>query len=58
MRPNTGYQSIFHDPTKAFPGPGSYDNRIDKDNGFCVMSRYKSPGTAVISKTGRRFDER
>ena len=56
MRPNTGYQSIFHDPTKLFPGPGQYENRIDKNISACMISRYKSPGTAVISKESKRFD--
>ena len=46
LRPSTAYASMFNDPTKLYPGPGSYKN-----------SRYKSPGNAVMSKQGKRFDD-
>jgi hypothetical protein len=58
IRPNTGYASMFNDPTKSFPGPGQYNGMVENKNGFCIDSRYKSPGNAVISRSGRRFDQK
>lgn len=57
IRPNTGYDSMFNDPNKKYPGPGQYDGAIEK-NGFCMFSRYKNQGRAVISRSGNRFDLR
>eukprot|EP00347_Sterkiella_histriomuscorum_P017484 403349183 len=58
LRPKTNFQSIFNDATKNNPGPGAYDgNRaMDSINGRTVYSRFKSPGGAIISRTGQRFD--
>ena len=58
LRPNTSYMSMFIDPTKNNPGPGSYNGNLatDTKNGTIFYSKYKSPGSAVISKNGRRFD--
>eukprot|EP00347_Sterkiella_histriomuscorum_P008017 403346688 len=56
MRPSTTYASMFNDPTKQFPGPGHYEGQMENKNGMCAFSRYKSSGSAVISKTGQRFD--
>ena len=52
MRPNSQYASMFNDPTKKFPGPGSYNAQTASENkgGFYLSSRYKSPGNAVISR--------
>ena len=57
LRPNTSYASMFNDPTVKNPGPGSYDSFIEK-NGIILTSRYKTPGRAVISRGGTRFDVR
>lgn len=59
MRPSTSYASMFNDPTKKFPGPGQYDGQktSENKNGFYISSRYKSPGNAVISKQGKRFED-
>ncbi len=58
MRPNTSMGSMFNDPTSSYPGPGQYNamKAIENRNGFYVYSRYKSPGNAVISRKGQRFD--
>ena len=50
---------MFNDPTKLFPGPGSYNAQktSENKNGFYISSRYKSPGNAVISKQGKRFED-
>jgi hypothetical protein len=50
---------MFNDPTKNFPGPGSYNGQrtAENKNGFYISSRYKSPGNAVISRSGKRFDD-
>ena len=60
IRPNTKYASMFNDPTRANPGPGTYNatNATDSKNGYYLYSRYKSPGSVVISKTGQRFDHK
>lgn len=60
MRPYSNYASMFNDPTKKNPGPGSYnsENATVNKNGFILFSKYKSPGGVVISKTGKRFDNR
>lgn len=47
---------MFNDPTKYFPGPGTYNGMVGNKNGFCIDSRYKSPGNTVISRMGKRFD--
>lgn len=59
MRPNSQYASMFNDPTKKFPGPGSYNAQTASENkgGFYLSSRYKSPGNAVISRQGKRFED-
>ena len=59
MRPVTQYASMFNDPTKKFPGPGSYNAQSASENkgGFYLSSRYKSPGNAVISRQGKRFED-
>jgi hypothetical protein len=51
---------MFVDPTKNYPGPGAYNGAAatENKNGSIIFSKYKSPGSAVISKTGRRFDNR
>lgn len=51
---------MFNDPTKSNPGPGTYNGQTasENKNGFYLASRYRSPGSAVISKNGRRFDNR
>ncbi len=58
FRPNTGYSSIFNDPTKQFPGPGAYNGHMacENKNGYYAVSKYRSSGRAVISKSGKRFD--
>lgn len=50
---------MFNDPTKNFPGPGSYNAAkcSENKNGFYISSRYKSPGNPVISREGKRFDD-
>jgi hypothetical protein len=50
---------MFNDPTKHFPGPGSYNGQkaSENHNGHYVSSRYKSPGNAIISRQGKRFDD-
>ena len=60
IRPNTSYSSMFNDPTKKFPGPGSYDpmKAIENKNGYTVYSKFRSSGGVVISKSGKRFDNR
>lgn len=60
MRPYTTYASMFNDPTVKFPGPGTYNGHTasENKNGFTVYSKYKSPGGAVISRSGRRFDSK
>lgn len=52
LRPCTSYASMFNDPTKNFPGPGSYNGQraAENKNGIYISSRYKSPGNAVISR--------
>lgn len=57
MRPFSTYASMFNDPTVKNPGPGTYNGHLatENKNGFTVYSKYKSPGGAVISKSGRRF---
>lgn len=59
LRPCTSYASMFNDPTKHFPGPGSYNGAkaSENHNGFYISSRYKSPGNAVISRQGKRFED-
>lgn len=51
---------MFFDPTKKFPGPGSYNatNATDNKLGFCMSSKFRSPGGPVISRSGKRFDHR
>lgn len=51
---------MFNDPNKHFPGPGSYNatTASENKNGFYLSSRYKSPGSAVISKSSQRFDNK
>ena len=60
FRPNSNYGSMFNDPTKKYPGPGQYDgqNATENKNGYTVYSKYKSSGAAVISRSGKRFDNR
>lgn len=60
FRPNTSYSSIFNDPTKHYPGPGSYNGHkaSENNNGFYAASKYRSAGRAVISKSGSRFDKK
>lgn len=60
LRPNTSYASMFVDPTKKFPGPGTYNatNATDNKLGFTVSSKFRSPGGPVISRSGKRFDHR
>jgi hypothetical protein len=50
---------MFNDPTKLYPGPGSYNGQTASENkgGFYVSSRYKSPGNPVISRQGKRFED-
>jgi len=36
MRPYTTYASIFNDPTKPFPGPGTYNAQHEVKDGFCL----------------------
>lgn len=50
---------MFNDPTKNFPGPGSYNGNLASENkgGHYVSSRYKSPGNPVISRQGKRFED-
>ena len=45
---------MFVDPTKNFPGPGAYSGTglIGNKTGSYFNSRYKSPGNAVISRSG------
>ena len=59
MRPMSQYASMFNDPTKKFPGPGAYNGQTASENkgGFYLSSRYKSPGNAVISRQGKRFED-
>jgi hypothetical protein len=59
LRPCTSYASMFNDPTKLFPGPGHYNGQKCSENkgGFYISSRYKSPGNAVISRQGKRFED-
>jgi hypothetical protein len=49
---------MFNDPNKKFPGPGAYKvtEVYENRNGHYVISRYKSPGCAIISRQGKRFD--
>jgi hypothetical protein len=49
---------MFVDPTKFYPGPGAYKGAEACENkgGHYIVSRYKSPGCAVISRGGPRFD--
>jgi len=51
---------MFWDPTKKFPGPGTYNglNAYENKNGHYITSRYKSPGCAIISRQGLRFDNK
>ncbi len=51
---------MFNDPTRKNPGPGYYDpsRALENKNGFTLSSKFKSSGAAVISKTGKRFDNR
>ncbi|CDW71854.1 UNKNOWN [Stylonychia lemnae] len=60
MRPNSHYASMFNDPTVKFPGPGTYDGQAatENKNGYTIYSKFRSPGGAIISKTGERFDLR
>jgi hypothetical protein len=60
LRPNTGYASMFNDPTKKFPGPGQYDptKALENKNGYTLYSKFRSSGGVVISKSGKRFDNR
>lgn len=60
FRPNTSVGSMFSDPNKLFPGPGMYDGNkaFENKNGYYLYSKYKSPGNAIISKSGKRFDNR
>ena len=61
LRPNSSHMSMFVDPTKNYPGPGTYsggENNGDNKKGFCLLSKYKSGGNAVISKGKERFDNR
>lgn len=50
---------MFTDHTKNNPGPGQYI-RVSGEKGgrnvFYLDSRYKSNGSAVISRSGQRFD--
>ena len=60
MRPSSNYASMFNDPTKKFPGPGQYNGQTatENKNGYTVYSKFKSSGAVVISRTGKRFDNR
>lgn len=60
LRPNSTYASMFNDPTKKFPGPGQYNGTaaMENKNGFTLYSKFRSSGAAVISRTGKRFDNR
>jgi quinol monooxygenase YgiN len=60
LRPKSTYASMFNDPTRKNPGPGYYDpsRALENKNGFTLSSKFKSSGAAVISKTGKRFDNR
>jgi hypothetical protein len=60
MRPNSNYASMFTDPTRKFPGPGQYNGQTatENKNGYTVYSKYKSSGAIVISRGGKRFDNR
>ena len=51
---------MFVDPTKKYPGPGSYNFTIatDNKNGFTLHSKFKSPGAISIAKNGERFDRK
>ena len=51
---------MFNDPTKYYPGPGQYDGHkaTENVNGHYAVSKYRSGGRAVISKSGKRFDNR
>lgn len=55
MRPNTQHASIFNNPTKKFPGPGTYDNlqHSQNKNGFTFEARFRSPTGAVVPKDQR-----
>ena len=51
---------MFVDPTKKFPGPGSYNatNATDNKLGHVVSSKFRSSGGPVIARSGKRFDNR